>query len=100
MFQFVDGHWEDTPSLQLPAKCADSYEGPGTLPGGDAADSSTETRSLEPQSDGTLHGVSTTTIITDGCGKQGTVFKTPIIATRVGEVPQAAVLADPALFQP
>jgi serine/threonine-protein kinase len=99
VFQFIDGHWEDTPSLQDPDKCAEHYQGPGTPPGGDAADSSTIGWSLEPQPDGTLHGFSTTTVITEGCGKQGKAYKTPIVATRIGDVPLAVVLADPALFQ-
>jgi serine/threonine-protein kinase len=95
--QFTDGRWQDTPYLMAPVRCQDQYEG-SHGPGGDAADRSIMSWSLEPQPDGTLQGVSTLTILTDGCGKQGNVYRTPIVATRVGDVPPAVVLADPALF--
>jgi serine/threonine-protein kinase len=97
--EFTDGRWQDTPNLLDPQRCQDEYGGPEKIPGGNAADTATIIWSLEPQTDGTLHGVETRTIITDGCGKQGKVFKTPIVATRTGDVPPAVVLADPALFQ-
>ena len=99
VLQFTDGRWQDTPSLLDPQRCEDEYYGPGEIRGGDATDTATVSWSLEPQADGTLHGVATRTIITDGCGKLGKVYKTPIVATRVGDVPPAVVLADPALFQ-
>jgi serine/threonine protein kinase, bacterial len=99
VLQFADGRWQDTPSLLNPQRCEDEYYGPEKIRGGDAADTATVSWSLEPQADGTLHGVATRTIITDGCGKLGKVYKTPIVATRVGDVPPAVVLADPALFQ-
>jgi serine/threonine-protein kinase len=97
--QFTDGRWQDTPYLQDPQPCEATYSGPEKIPGGNAADTSTINWSLEPQTDGTLHGTQTSTVLTDGCGKQGKVYKTPIVATRVGDVPPAVVLADPALFQ-
>jgi serine/threonine protein kinase len=55
--------------------------------------------SLQPQSDGTLRGVQTLTVVSSECGDQGDVYKTPLVATRIGDVPPAVVLADPALFQ-
>jgi serine/threonine protein kinase, bacterial len=97
--QFIDGRWQDTPYLQDPQRCQDEYGGPGEIPGGNAADTSTHSWSLEPQTDGTLHGDATSTVLSEGCDKQGKTFKTPIVATRVGDVPPAVVLADPALFQ-
>jgi serine/threonine-protein kinase len=99
VLRFTDGRWQDTPSVLEAQRCQDEYSGSQNLPGGDAADTSTMSWSLEPQPDGTLHGFSTRTIITDGCGKQGKVYKTPMVATRTGDVPPAVVLADPALFQ-
>jgi serine/threonine protein kinase, bacterial len=99
ILQFTDGRWQDTPSLLAPVRCDTEYSGPKKVPGGDVADISTITWSLEPQTDGTLHGVSTSTTVTNECGFQGKVYKTPVVATRVGDVPPAVVLADPALFQ-
>ena len=99
VMEFTDGRWQGTPTLMAPRRCRNEYSGTGKIPGGDAADTSTQSWSLEPQTDGTLHGVATKTVITDGCGGKGKVWKAPIVATRVGDVPPAVVLADPALFQ-
>ncbi|WP_343577540.1 serine/threonine-protein kinase [Mycobacterium sp.] len=98
VLDFTDGRWQNTPSLMDSQRCQDEYFRPENLPGGDAADTSTNTWSLEPQPDGTLHGVLTNATITDGCGMKGKVYEIPIVATRVGDVPPAVVLADPALF--
>lgn len=55
--------------------------------------------SVQPQPDRTLHGILTETVLTNECGHQGNVYKTPVVMTRTGDVPPAVVLADPALFQ-
>jgi serine/threonine-protein kinase len=39
------------------------------------------------------------TILTNERGRQGNVYKTPIVVTRTGDVPRTAVLADPAMLQ-
>jgi serine/threonine-protein kinase len=98
VLQFIDGGWQTTPYLQYPKPCNTGYGGGGAIPAGNSADSSTLSNSLQPQADGTLHGVVTTTALTDECGHHGNVYKTPIVATRIGNVPPAVVLADPALF--
>jgi serine/threonine protein kinase, bacterial len=54
---------------------------------------------FEPQPDGTLRGVATTTALTNECGNQGTVWRTPIVVTRTGDVPPTITVADPALFE-
>jgi serine/threonine-protein kinase len=54
--------------------------------------------SYQPQPDGTLRGVGTTIVLTNECGHQGSVYKTPVVATRIGDVPPSVVVADPALF--
>jgi serine/threonine-protein kinase len=99
VLQFTDSHWQDAPSLMDPSRCDTGYTGPGTNLGADAADISAVNWSLEPHTDGTLRGTLTSTVITNECGSQGNVYRTPIVATRTGEVPPAVVLADPALFQ-
>ena len=86
--QFIDGSWTDTPSLLNPVPC-DS---------GNSTEMSTSGWSFRPQADGTLRGVATDTVITDECGRQGYVYKTPFVVTRSGDVPPSVVLADPALF--
>jgi serine/threonine protein kinase, bacterial len=91
VLHFIDGHWQDTPYIQPDTnKCSGAN--------GTATDTETISRSLEPQPDGTLRGVSTATILTNGCGNQGMVYRTPIVATRIGDVPPTVTLADPALF--
>ena len=88
VLHFVDGHWEDTPYLQPPHQC----------PGTNGTDTETISRSLEPQPDGTLRGVITATALTNECGNQGKVWRTPTVATRMGDVPPSVILADPGLF--
>jgi len=90
--RFVDGNWRDMPHIGSPPQCPEATNGTAT-------DIELYGWSFEPQPDGTLRGAFTVTILTNECGNHGTVYKTPILATRVGDVPPAVVLADPALFQ-
>jgi serine/threonine protein kinase, bacterial len=91
VLRFVDGQWQDTPSILDLAQC------PGAT-NGKVTNNKTFSWSFVPQPDGTLRGVQTTTALTNECGNQGTVYRTPILATRTGDVPPTVVLADPALF--
>ena len=93
VLRFVDGHWQDAPELQDPAPC------PGATNGKPTRDETTAW-SWEPQPDGTLRGIQTVTVLTNECGTQGNVYRTPLLAIRTGDVPPAVVLADPALFVP
>ena len=88
---FTEGRWQDTSYLQPPQPCP---------AGNPDSDLSAISRSLIPQADGSLQGVESMTILTNQCGSQGTVYKTPITATRVGDVPATVTLADPAKFVP
>jgi serine/threonine-protein kinase len=90
--QFTDGRWQDTPYLEDPMPCHTA----GT--GNDSTETETIGWSLEPQPDGTLHGTQTATVLTNECGHQRYVYKTPLVATRIGDVPPAVILADPTLF--
>ena len=87
VLHFIDGRWQDTPYLQPPNE---SVQCPGT--NGTVTFTKTISWSLEPQPDGTLRGVATGTVLTNECGNQGTVWRTPIVATRVGDVPPAVIL--------
>ena len=90
--RFVDGHWQETASLvKDPKTCPQA-------PNGKATEEETDSWSFEPQPDGTLRGIATITAITNECGNQGDVWRTPIVVTRVGDFPPAATVADPALF--
>ena len=91
VLHFVDGYWQDTPYLQPPAQC------PGAT-NGTVTDTETFGWSFEPQPDGTLRGVGTTTALTNQCGNQGDVWRTPMIVTRTGDVPPTVTVADPTLF--
>lgn len=94
---YVDGAWLDQfDSVQVPLpRCLESggLTGPGTS-------KVVPTIRAEPQSDGTLRGVRYTTVLTNECGLQGTVFETPFISTRTGEVPPGVEVPDPASAPP
>jgi hypothetical protein len=92
VLRFNDGHWQDRPRLIDAKKCPKENSG-------DTTESETWTWSLEPQADGTLRGAEIVTAITNECGFQGDVWRTPLSVTRTGDVPPAVVLADPALFE-
>ncbi len=94
VLQFNNGHWQDVPKhMRIP--CADTGNNPQGI-----RDQNTITSSWswEPQSDGTLKGVSNTEVRSNECGLGEVSAVTPIAATRIGDVPPAVVLADPALF--
>ena len=87
---FADGHWQGTTTLQAPMECQETNK-PGR-------DDETRLWNWDPQADGTFRGLQVGTIISDGCGTQGTVYRTPFVATRQGDVAPSVIVADPALF--
>jgi serine/threonine-protein kinase len=91
VLRFTDGRWQDITHLLPPAKC------PGEA-SGTVTNLETVSWSWEAQPDGTLHGTQTMTVLTNECGNQGAVRRTPVSATRTGDVPPTVVLADPGLF--
>jgi len=91
VLRFTDGRWQSTPYLSQNT-CPGATTGPTT-------DTQTYSWSLKPQSDGTLQGLETITAITNECGQQGNVWRTPLVATRTGDVAPTVILADPALFE-
>ena len=98
VLEFTDQRWQQAPALLPRNSCEASYSGPIKVPTGDVADTQTLSWSLEPQQDGTLRGVSTTSVLSNECGFRGNTYKTTVVATRVADVPPSVVLADPALF--
>ena len=88
--RFADGQWQGKPNLQAPSQC-DGTKQPLT-------DDETRLWSWEPQPGGTLRGIEVGTILSNECGKQGTVYRTPFVATRTGDVAPSVIVADPALF--
>lgn len=58
----------------------------------------TSTWSWQPNPDGSLTGVRTLNVTTNGCGDAGLVSRTPLRAVRVGDVPASVTPADPVLF--
>jgi serine/threonine protein kinase, bacterial len=93
VFRFVDGHWQDEIGLPDRTKC------PGATNENTTRDE-TFAWSWDPQPDGTLRGTQTATALTNECGDQGNVYRTPMSLTRMGDVPPGVILADPALFMP
>jgi serine/threonine protein kinase, bacterial len=86
---FVGGYWQGTPEQER-VGC--------TQPNGQVTATQQETVawSLAPQSDGTLRGTETETVLSNECGARGAVVRTPVVAARVGDVPATLTLADPA----
>jgi serine/threonine-protein kinase len=91
VLRFADGRWQGTPILQAPSQC-DGTNQPLT-------DDETRLWSWEPQPGGTLQGTEVGTILSNECGLQGTVYRTPFVATRTGDVAPSVIVADPALFE-
>ncbi|BBX61245.1 hypothetical protein MSAS_04190 [Mycobacterium saskatchewanense] len=87
--RFVGGYWQGTPQQQR-VGC--------TQPNGQVQATQQETIawSLAPQSDGTLRGTVTETVLSNECGAQGAVVRVPVVATRAGDVPAGLKMADPA----
>ena len=87
VLRFVDGSWRQTPDRTWDP-CV-----------------SLKTRvtvmavvSVKPQAPGTLRGSETDTVIGNECGGSGEVTVTPVVATRIGDVPPGVFVADPADF--
>lgn len=89
VLHFIDGQWRNTPRLGTNG-CRGNWT--------KQRQQETESWSLTPQPDRTLRGTHTTSVLTNECGDQGIVYRTPISLTRVGDVAPSVVLADPALF--
>ncbi|MDT5257676.1 MAG: serine/threonine protein kinase, bacterial [Mycobacterium sp.] len=87
---FADGHWQGTPTLQASMHCQRTNQA--------GRDDETRLWSWDPQADGTFKGLQIGTILSNGCGTQGTVYRTPFVATRTGDVAPSVIVADPALF--
>jgi serine/threonine-protein kinase len=87
---FADGHWQGTTTLQAPMDCEKTNKR--------GHDDETRLWSWDPQADGTFRGLQIGTILSDGCGTHGTVYRTPFVATRQGDVAPSVIVADPALF--
>ncbi len=90
VLHFADGQWQSTPTLQAPMECQKTNQ-PGR-------DDETRVWSWVPQPDGKFSGLQIGTILSNGCGTQGTVYRTPFVATHMGDVAGSVVVADPALF--
>jgi serine/threonine protein kinase, bacterial len=90
VLHFADGHWQGTPTLQAPMGC-DKTNKPGR-------EDETRLWSWDPQPNGTFKGVQIGTVLSNGCGIQGRVYRTPFVATRTGDVAASVIVADPGLF--
>lgn len=88
VLRFVAGYWQGAPQQEQVA-CRQQNGVAGTQ-------QETVAWSLAPQSDGTLRGVETETVLTNECGAQGAVLRVPVVAIRDGAVPAGLTWADPA----
>jgi serine/threonine-protein kinase len=89
VLHFVDGHWQSAPR-DVQVEC---HTAQGTQT---STQTETVVWSLTPQPDGTVRGVQTQTVQSNECGAQGAMLRIPVLATRVGDVPAAVDVADPA----
>ncbi len=76
--RLVNGQWVSDPPDRVPQGCA------AGKPGNDVWRSTME---LMPLADGTLKGQESDLIESNECGRAGTVVTTPIVATRIGDLP-------------
>ena len=90
-FHFVEGRWESTPQRRRKDVPECSVENDKMGPG---ADTEAVMWSLQPQPGGSLRGYYTSTVVTSECGLQGGVWRTPLVATRTGDLPPG-IVADP-----
>ncbi|MBV8177656.1 MAG: serine/threonine protein kinase [Mycobacterium sp.] len=88
VLHFVDGRWQSAPR-EVQTQCRQAPETQTST------QDETVVWSLTPQSDGTLRGVQTQTVQSNGCGAQGAMLRIPVVATRVGDVPPGVDVADP-----
>jgi len=89
---FVNGQWQKLPEKDRETRQNCMVEDDKTVDGDETV---LWTVSLTPQSDGTLRGLSTGTVISSECGEEGAVHTFPFTATRVGDVPSGVTVADP-----
>jgi serine/threonine protein kinase, bacterial len=86
VFHFRDGRWQEAPDRTIdPCRNGINTTVMAVV-------------SVEPQPDGTLSGRETDTVIGNECHAQGRVIVTPLVLTRIGDVPRDVVVADPAFF--
>lgn len=95
VLHFVNGQWESNAIDELVPMCTVTRNG---QTGPEQSPTYHSIKTWTPQNDGSLLGMDTVTVMTNECGQQGTVYEHPFVARRMGEVPPAAVLADPQLF--
>ncbi|WP_118915755.1 hypothetical protein [Mycobacterium shigaense] len=88
--RFTEGQWRGTPTLQSPMDCETA--------GKQGQEDETRLWTWDPQTDGTLRGIQIATVLSNECGSQGRVYRTPFVATRLGLVATSVIVADPALF--
>ena len=93
VWHYADDEWQRTPERLRGEYENCSVQGDKEIAGGD-----TEmwTWSMKPQSDGTLRGLRSYTVITSECGIEGGVRQDPFVATRIDDVPPGVAVADPA----
>jgi serine/threonine-protein kinase len=88
VLHYLDGHWQSEPR-QMQAQCQKARGAPIVT------QSETVVWSLTPEPDGTLRGVQTQTVQTNGCGSQGATLRIPVVGSRTGDVPPDVTMADP-----
>lgn len=67
-----------------------------TMSSSGSAQSETVVWTLIPEPDGTLRGVQTQTVLSNERGSPGPTLRTPVLASRTGDVPPDVIVADPA----
>ena len=91
-WRFVNGRWETAPDRDRETVewCTGNEDKKVT-----GKQTVSYSKWLEPQPDGTLHGVLSVTVVSNECGQAGTVSNYPFTVTRVGDVPSGVDVGDP-----
>lgn len=87
VLRFVDGVWVDVTPYHSTSTC--TYVSDGAFMG-----TSNESRAwnFTPLADGSFRGEMVATVESDGCGDRGNTTVTPLIVTRIGDVPPGVMV--------
>jgi serine/threonine-protein kinase len=90
--RLADARWQEVPERSRTTRQECSVVDDRRVDGDETVIASA---SLEPQPDGTLRGLTVSTVLTSECGQEGSVYRSSFIATRVDDVPPGVVVPDP-----
>ena len=91
-WRFVNGRWETAPDRDREKVDWCTGDEDKKVAGEQTV---SYTKWLQPQLDGTLRGVLSSTVVSNECGLAGSVSRYPFTVIRVGDVPSGVAVGDP-----